>query len=86
MSAAKRLADLGVGETGVVHLVEGEGAFRRRLMELGLLSGTPVRVVRVAPLRDPMELEVRHASLSIRRADALRVLLQPGEQPQGGRS
>ena len=77
MSALRRLADLGVGETGVVHLVEGEGAFRRRLMELGLLSGTPVRVVRVAPLRDPMELQVRRASLSIRRADAERVVLQP---------
>lgn len=80
MSTSRRLADLGVGETGVVHLVEGEGAFRRRLMELGLLSGTAVRVVRVAPLRDPMELEVRRASLSIRRADAERVVLQPLEK------
>lgn len=75
MSASRRLADLGVGETGVVHLVEGEGPFRRRLMELGMLQGTHVRVVRVAPLRDPMELEVRRASLSIRRSDAERVLL-----------
>ena len=83
MSAPRRLADLGVGETGVVHLVEGEGAFRRRLMELGLLSGTSVRVVRVAPLRDPMELEVRRASLSIRRADAERVVLQPGPAKKG---
>ena len=83
MSAPRRLADLGVGETGVVHLVEGEGAFRRRLMELGLLSGTSVRVVRVAPLRDPMELEVRRASLSIRRADAERVVLQPSPAKKG---
>ena len=79
MSATRRLADLGVGESGVVHVVEGEGAFRRRLMELGLLSGTLVRVVRVAPLRDPMELEVRRASLSIRRADAERIVLQPSK-------
>jgi ferrous iron transport protein A len=52
-------------------------------MELGLLSGTSVRVVRVAPLRDPMELEVRRASLSIRRADAERVVLQPSTAEKG---
>lgn len=50
--------------------VGGDGAYRRRLLELGLVPGTPIEVVRVAPLGDPLELLVRGGSLSIRRAEA----------------
>lgn len=50
--------------------VGGSGSFRRRLMELGLVPGTRVEIRGVAPLGDPLELLVRGASLSIRRADA----------------
>lgn len=53
--------------------VGGTGSFRRRLMELGILPGTRVELVGVAPLGDPIELLVRGGSLSIRRADALSV-------------
>ncbi|MBX3126592.1 MAG: ferrous iron transport protein A [Polyangiaceae bacterium] len=64
------LADIAVGDTVTVEHVGGPRAFRRRLMELGLLPGTRVRLVGVAPLGDPLELLVRGASLSIRRAEA----------------
>ena len=50
--------------------VAGQSSFRRRLMELGLVPGTRVELVRVAPLGDPVELLVRGASLSIRKAEA----------------
>jgi Fe2+ transport system protein FeoA len=58
------------GGRAVIERVGGQRAFRRRLMELGLLPGTEVEVVRVAPLGDPLELRVRGCSLSIRRAEA----------------
>ena len=64
------LSDLQVqGEARVV-AVRGDRSFRRRLMELGLLPGTKVRVRNVAPLGDPLELELRGCRLSIRRAEA----------------
>ncbi len=50
--------------------VGGSRAVRRRLMELGLVPGTPVTVVSVSPLGDPMELQVRGSRLSIRRKEA----------------
>jgi Fe2+ transport system protein FeoA len=66
----RTVADLRVGETGMVDRIVGGGALRRRLLELGVLRGATIRVVRVAPLGDPIELEVRGASLSIRHYDA----------------
>jgi Fe2+ transport system protein FeoA len=54
----------------MVTAVGGEPAFRRRIMELGVLRGTRVELVRVAPLGDPLELRVRGCALSIRRDEA----------------
>lgn len=64
------LGQASVGQIVEVQHVGGERAFRRRLMELGLVPGTRVQLVGVAPLGDPIELLVRGCSLSIRRADA----------------
>jgi len=64
------LADLTVRDVAVIEHVGGEGAFRRRLMELGLVPGTRVELVGVAPLGDPLELLVRGSSLSIRKSEA----------------
>jgi len=73
------LAHARVGEILTVERVGGERAFRRRLMELGLVPGTKVEMVGVAPLGDPIELLVRGCSLSIRRGEALWVSVQrPG--------
>ena len=65
------LAHARIGERLTVDRVDGERSFRRRLMELGLVPGTPVELVAVAPLGDPIELLVRGCSLSIRRGEAL---------------
>lgn len=73
-------ADLRVGETGTVDRIVGGGALRRRLLELGVLRGTRIRVVRIAPLGDPIELEVRGASLSIRHYDAHSIRLAPASE------
>ncbi|MED5369449.1 MAG: FeoA domain-containing protein [Myxococcota bacterium] len=61
----------------VVQSVAGERGFRRRLLELGLLPGTPVSVVRVAPLGDPLELSLRGSRLSIRRFEASQIRVVP---------
>ena len=66
----KTLRDVKVGESAVIEQLHGEGALKRRLMDMGLTRGTPVYVRKVAPLGDPMELTVRGYELSVRRGDA----------------
>ena len=66
----KTLRDLKVGESGVIERLHGEGALKRRIMDMGLTRGTEVFVRKVAPLGDPLELNVRGYELSIRKADA----------------
>ncbi len=66
----KTLKDVKVGQSAVVAKLHGEGAVRRRIMDMGLTKGTQVYVRKVAPLGDPMELKVRGYELSVRKADA----------------
>lgn len=66
----KTLRDLKVGETATVVKLHGEGAVKRRIMDMGLTKGTEVYVRKVAPLGDPVELTVRGYELSLRKADA----------------
>ena len=73
------LAQTRIGQIVTVAHVAGEGSFRRRLMELGLVPGTRIEVVGVAPLGDPLELLVRGSSLSIRHAEAQGVSVSMGE-------
>ena len=66
----KSLKDVRIGETATVVRIHGEGAIKRRIMDMGLTRGTAVYVRKVAPLGDPMELTVRGYELSLRKADA----------------
>lgn len=66
----RTLKDVAVGGCATVQKLHGEGAVRRRMMDMGLTKGTPVQVRKVAPLGDPLELNVRGYELSIRKADA----------------
>jgi ferrous iron transport protein A len=66
----KTLKDVKIGETAVIEKPHGEGALKRRIMDMGLTRGTQVYVRKVAPLGDPMELTVRGYELSVRKADA----------------
>ena len=72
----KTLKDVKVGETAVVVRLHGEGAVKRRIMDMGLTRGTQVYVRKVAPLGDPMELTVRGYELSVRKADAEMIEVQ----------
>jgi ferrous iron transport protein A len=71
------------GALVVVEKVGGARSFRRRLMELGIIPGTRVEVLRIAPLGDPMELSARGCNLSIRAAEAREVEVRalPTTQP-----
>ena len=66
----KTLRDVRIGESAVIERLHGEGAIRRRIMDMGLTRGTEVAVRKVAPLGDPMELTVRGYELSVRKSDA----------------
>ena len=66
----KTLGDVKVGESSTIVELHGEGALRRHLMDLGLIKGTSFKVVKVAPLGDPVEITVRGYELSLRRDDA----------------
>ena len=76
-----QLAQAAIGQVVTVEHVGGERAFRRRLMELGLVPGTRVELIGIAPLGDPLELLVRGCSLSIRRSEAGSVSVTEKEAP-----
>ena len=66
----KTLRDVPIGETCVVKKIHGEGAVKRRIMDMGVTKNVEVYVRKVAPLGDPIEVTVRGYELSIRKADA----------------
>ena len=72
----KTLRECAVGETVVVAKITGEGALRRRMMDMGITKGTEVTIRKVAPLGDPVEVTVRGYELSIRRSEAERIEVQ----------
>lgn len=73
----KTLNEIAVGQTGtVLGFTKGTSAYRQKLLVMGLLKGTHFKVVRVAPMGDPMEITVRDFSLSLRRDEAKALLVQ----------
>ena len=66
----KTLKDVKVGETATVKKLHGEGPVKRRIMDMGITKGVGLQVRKVAPLGDPMELNVRGYELSVRKAAA----------------
>jgi ferrous iron transport protein A len=71
------LSELGVGATATVAAVDGEGPVLVRLLEMGFVPGTPVHLVKVAPLGDPLQFRVRGYHISLRRAEAARIRVEP---------
>lgn len=69
------LKDAKIGETVTVVKLEGEGAVKRRIMDMGITKGTKIYVRKVAPLGDPVEVTVRGYELSIRKADAAMIIV-----------
>ena len=65
-----KLSELKTGEKGIITRVTGHGSFRKRVIELGFVNGKTVRVVRNAPLKDPVEYEVMGSQVALQRAQA----------------
>ena len=72
----KTLKEVKIGESAIIKRLHGEGALKRRIMDMGLTKGTEVYVRKVAPLGDPIELNIRGYELSIRKTDAEMVEVQ----------
>lgn len=72
----KRLKDVKTGEQVKVIKLEGEGAVRRRIMDMGITKGCEISVRKVAPLGDPIQITVRGYELSIRKFDAEMIIVE----------
>lgn len=72
----KTLRDVPCGQTARVSRLQGEGALKRRIMDMGITKGTEIYVRKVAPLGDPVEVTVRGYELSIRKGDAANILVE----------
>ena len=66
----KTLKEIKIGKSATVVKVHGEGALKRRIMDMGITKGVEISVRKVAPLGDPLEITVRGYELSLRKADA----------------
>ena len=75
MQDTKTLRDVPVGDTATVVRLVGEGAIKRRIMDMGITKGTTVTVRKVAPLGDPIEVTVRGFELSLRKDEAENVIV-----------
>lgn len=77
---SRTLADLPIGQSGYVRIVNGDGGRRRRIIDMGITPGTEIKIIKAAPMGDPIEIAMRGYSLSLRREDAQRIeLLTDGE-------
>lgn len=75
----KTLDELLPGETGVIRSIAGTGPIKRRIMDMGLVAGTRIRVQKLAPLGDPMEIKVKNFNLSLRKAEAAMIEIAEAE-------
>ena len=73
------LAAIPLGSSATIVSVDGPRAFRRRLLEMGLVPGIDVKVVAIAPFGDPLQIEVRGGQWSIRRGEAARIVVEPAK-------
>lgn len=72
----RTLKEVATGETVVVKKLDGEGAYKRRIMDMGITKGSEIYVRKVAPLGDPVEITIRGYELSLRKADAEIIIVE----------
>lgn len=76
---SKTLDTLLPGESGIISNVAGSGPIKRRIVDMGLIAGTVVRVQKYAPLGDPIEIKVKNFNLSLRKMEASTIIVKPLE-------
>ena len=72
----KTLKDVAIGDSAIVQRLSGEGALKRRIMDMGVTKGVEIFVRKVAPFGDPIEVTVRGYELSLRKAEAENILVE----------
>lgn len=72
----RTLKDVRVGEDVIVKRLQGDGAVKRRIMDMGVTKGTAILVQKVAPLGDPIEVKVRGYELSLRKCEAENIIVE----------
>lgn len=75
------LKDLKIGESGIITKVNGEGALRQHLLDMGVIPGTEVRIVKYAPMGDPVEVTIHGYSLTLRLNDAANIEVKSASEP-----
>ena len=78
----KTLDQFKIGETGLIKKVEGEGRLRRRLFDMGVTPGATVYLRKKAPLGDPLEVTIRGYELTLRKSEAILVVLEVEEEEE----
>jgi Fe2+ transport system protein FeoA len=79
----RSLTELQPGSSAVIERLDASGAIGRRLIELGFVPGTPISVIRRAPLGDPIVFELRGSRLCLRRSEASRITVREGPRERG---
>ena len=79
MSLQRKLTEMEVGQAAVIVKVNGVGAARRRMIDMGMTKGTTVAVIRKAPMGDPIEFRLKGYNLSLRKAEADLILVESEE-------
>ena len=77
------LRELETGKSAIVTAVGGEGALRQHFLDMGLIPGTEITLVKYAPMGDPMELRLHSYELTLRLSDAERIIVEPHEIEDG---
>ena len=79
MAALQKLSELTIGATAIVRQFPKHNDAFLRLREMGLMQGTPVTLIRVAPLGDPLEIKLRSYRLTLRKTEADHILVEPSQ-------
>ena len=72
----RNLSDLGIGETAVIESIGITGILKRRIVDMGLTKGSTVKIERVAPLGDPIDIKVKNSHIAIRRSAATNIRIK----------
>ena len=72
----KRLSELKLKKSGKVKKIEDQGTLNKRLLDMGIIKGTDIEVIKIAPLGDPINIKVKGYHLSLRKEEAARILVE----------
>ncbi|NCU31705.1 MAG: hypothetical protein EOM23_01945 [Candidatus Moranbacteria bacterium] len=74
----ERISDLKPGDKGKIKKIEGSSNLRRKLLDMGIIPGSPFEVIKLAPLGDPVDVKIKGYHLSLRKEEAATVLVEVG--------